>query len=82
MTLVFAVIHLYNLLLFASVYFYILFFLNLTLINQTEESTIPACPSLIYFLLTGAMSKDFLRKISADVCACISCFIFVSRLIL
>ena len=49
MTLVFAIMHLYNILKFymVSVHSSFIFFFNLILINLTEWSTIPACPSLM-----------------------------------
>ena len=44
--------------------------LNLVSINQTEWSTIPACPSLMCYL-TGVILKGLtLRKCVSDVCVC------------
>ena len=56
MTLVFAVMHLYNILEFfvASVHsFFILFFKKSGIDESTEWSTIPACPSLMWFFNRG-----------------------------
>ena len=57
MTLVFAAMHLYNILDFfiASVhsFFLILFFLKSGIDKSTEWSTIPACPSLMCFFNRG-----------------------------
>ena len=49
MALVFAIMHLYNFLKFhiVSVHSFFIFFFNLVSINETEWSTIPACPSLM-----------------------------------
>ena len=63
MTLVFAVVHLYNILEFviASVhsFFYVFFFFFLSGIDKsTEWSTIPACPSL---MCLGAIPKGIIR---------------------
>ena len=55
MTLVFAVMHLYNIFKFfiASVHSFFILFKNLALINPTEWSTIPACLSLMCFFNRG-----------------------------
>ena len=55
-TLAFAVMHLYNILDFfiASVHsFFIPFFFKSGIAKSTEWSTIPACPSLMYFFNRG-----------------------------
>ena len=55
MTLVFAVMHLYNSLEFfiAFVHSFFYTFLKSGIDNSTEWSTIPACPSLMYFFNRG-----------------------------
>ena len=49
MALVFAIMHLYNFLLFyiVSVHSFFIFCFNLVSINKTEWSMIPACPGLM-----------------------------------
>ena len=55
MTLVFAVMHLYNILEFfiASVHSFFYTFLKSGIDKSTEWSTIPACPSLMCFFNRG-----------------------------
>ena len=55
MTLVFAIMHLYNILEFfiASVHSFFYFFLKSVIDKSTEWSTIPACPSLMCFFNRG-----------------------------
>ena len=55
MTLVFAVMHLFNILEFciASVHFLFYTFLKSGIDKSTEWSTIPACPSLMCFFKRG-----------------------------
>ena len=55
MTLVFAVMHSYNILEFfiASVHSFFLYFFKSGIDKSTEWSTIPACPSLMYFFNRG-----------------------------
>ena len=56
MTLVFAVMHLYNILDFfsiASVHSFFTLFLKSGIDKSTEWSTIPACPSLMCFFNRG-----------------------------
>ena len=55
MTLVFAVMHLYNILEFfiASVHSFFILFLKSSIDKSTEWSTIPACPSLMCFFNRG-----------------------------
>ena len=55
MTLVFAVMHLYNILVFfiASVHSFFYTFLKSGIDKSTEWSTIPACPSLMCFFNRG-----------------------------
>ena len=47
MELVFAIMHLYIKYHIVSYHSFFIFFFNLVLINYTEWSTIPACPSLM-----------------------------------
>ena len=63
MALVFAIMHLYNILNFyiVSVHSFFIFFFNPVLINQTEWLMIPACPSLMC---------SFNRGNIASVCVC------------
>ena len=85
MTLVFAVMHLYNILEFfiASVHSFFYTFLKSGIDKLTEWSTIPACPSLMCFFNRGDTeetnsSKNFVLGVSI-------CFVlckFVSWLIL
>ena len=66
MTLVFAVVHLYNVLefLIASVHFFlILFFFKSGIDKSTEWSTIPACPSLMCFFNRGDTERTNSSKI-------------------
>ncbi len=55
MTLVFAVMHLYDILEFfiASVHSFFILFLKFGIDKSTEWSTIPACPSLMCFFNRG-----------------------------
>ena len=55
MTLVFAVMHLYNILEFfiASVHSFFILFLKSSIDKSTEWSTIPACPSRMCFFNRG-----------------------------
>ena len=55
MTLVFAVMHLYNILEFfiASVHSFFILFLKSVIDKSTEWSTTPACPSLMCFFNRG-----------------------------
>ena len=57
MALVFAVMHLYNILIFFIAFvhsFFILFKKKSSIDKSTEWSTIPACPSLMCFFNRGA----------------------------
>ena len=84
MTLVFAIMHLYNIFKFfiASVHSFFYTFLKSGIDKSTEWSTIPACPSLMRFL-TGVILKGLiLRKFVFDVCVCFVLCKFVSELIL
>ena len=57
MALLFAVLHLYNILILVLLlsipFFYILFFFKSVIDKSTERSTIPACPSLMCFFNMG-----------------------------
>ena len=84
MTLVFAIMHLYNIFKFftASVHSFFILFLKSGIDKSTEWSTIPECPSLMCFL-TGVIPKGlFLRNFCIYVCACFVLRKFVSGLIL
>ena len=75
-TLVFAVMHLYNVFYFfnASVHFFFLFtFLKSGIDKSTEWSTIPACPSLMCFL-TGVIPKGLILRKFCVRCLCMFCF--------
>ena len=63
MTLVFAVMHLYNILEFfiASVHSFFYTFLKSGIDKSTEWSTIPACPSLCAFS-TGVIPKGLILR--------------------
>ena len=51
--------------------------------KSTEWSTIPACPRLMCFFLTGAIAKGLiLQNFVSDVCVCFVICKFVSGLIL
>ena len=65
MTLVFAVMHLYNILEFfiASVHFFFILFLKSGIDKSTEWSTIPACPSLMCFFNRGDTEGTNFSKI-------------------
>ena len=81
MTLVFAVMHLYNileffLLLLSIPFFYT--FLKSGIEKSTEWSTIPACPSLMCFFNRGDTEGTNLRNFVSDVCVCFVSCKFVS----
>ena len=73
MTLVFAVMHLYNILefLIASVHSFFILFLKSGIDKSTEWSTIPACPSLMRFFHRG----DTKGTISSKIIIC-SMFVY------
>ena len=82
MTLVFAVMHLYNileffLLLLSIPFFYT--FLKSGIDKSTEWSTIPACPSLMCFFNRGDTERE---NFVSDICVCFVLCQFVSGLIL
>ena len=64
-TLVFAVMHLYNILEFfiASTHSFFILFLNSGIVKSTEWSTIPACPSLMCFFNKGDTEGAYSLKI-------------------
>ena len=70
MTLIFAVMHLYNILEFfiASVHFFFILFLKSGIDKFTEWSTIPACPSLMYFFNRGDTEGTNSLKILCLMC--------------
>ena len=82
MTLVFAVMHLYNILEFfiASVHFFFYTFLKSGIDKSTEWSTILACPSLMCFINRGGTKGTNFSKILC--CVCFVLCKFVSGLIL
>ena len=65
MTLVFTIMHLYNILEFfiASVHFFFYTFLKSGIDKSTEWSTIPACPSLMCFFNGGDTERTNSSKI-------------------
>ena len=78
MTLVFAVMHLYNILEFFYCFcpsFFILF-LKSGIDKSTEWSTIPACPSLMCFFNRGDTEGTNSSKISFQ-CLCMFCFMSI-----
>ena len=80
MTLVFAVMHLYDILEFfiVSVHSFFYAFLKSGIDKSTEWSTIPACPSLMCFSNRGNTEGTN----SSNILCLTFCFIFVSGLIL
>ena len=73
MTLVFAVMHLYNILnflLLLSIPFFILF-LKSGIDKSTEWSTIPACPSLMCFFNRGDTEGTNSSKILCSMFVCV-----------
>ena len=84
MTLVFAIMHLYNIFKFfiASVHSFFYTFLKSYIDKSTEWSMIPACPSLMCFLTGVILKGQILRKFCVDVCVCFVLCKFVSGLIL
>ena len=88
MTLVFAVMHLYNILDFfiASVHsFFILFFLNLVLINRRNgpryQRVLVLCFFVFLFFLTGSIPKGLILRKFCALCLCMFCLCkFVSGL--
>ena len=74
MTLVFAVMHLYNILefffcflFFASVHSFIILFLKSGIDESMEWSTIPACPSLMCFFNRGDTEGTNSAKILCQI---------------
>ena len=85
MALVFAVMHLYNILkcFIASVYSFFYTFLKSGIDKLTEWSTIPACPSLMCFFNRGDTEEtNSSKRILFDVCVCFVLCNFVSGPIL
>ena len=68
-------------LVFAVTYIY-LQQLYLVSVNQMERSTVPACPSLLYFFNTGNVEGTNSSQCVFDICVYMFCCVFVQRLIL
>ena len=79
MTLVFAVMHLYDIFI-APVHSFFLYFLKSDIDKLTEWSTIPACPNLMcLFFLTGVIPKVLILPKFCVRCLCMFClYKFVS----
>ena len=73
MTLVFAVMHLYNILEFfiASVHTFFYTFLKSGIDKSTEWSTIPACPSFMCFFNRGNTEGTNSSKILCPMFVCV-----------
>ena len=86
MTLVFAVMHLYNILEFfiASVHSFFYTFLKSGIDKSTEWSTIPACPSfmcvffLFFVFLTGVIPKGLILRKFCVRCVCVLFYVNLS----
>ena len=84
MTLVFAVMHLYNILefLIASVHSFFIFFLNLVLINRRNSPRYQRVLALCAFV-TGVILKGLILRKFCVRCLCMFCLCkFMSGLIL
>ena len=68
--------YIFLLLLFLSISFYTFFF-KFCIDKSTEWSTIPACPSLMCFFLTGAIPKGLILQKICVWYFCIFCFMWV-----
>ena len=82
MALVFAVMHLYNILEFffiASVHSFFIYFFKSGIDKSTEWSTIPACPSLTYFFKRGDTEEINSSKILCSMFVCFDLCKFVYR---
>ena len=77
MTLVFAVMHLYNTLDFfiASVHSFFILFLNLVLINQRNGPRIPVCPSLMCFFNRGDTEGTNSSKLLCPMFVYVLCYV-------
>ena len=78
MTLVFAVMHLYNVSVFNCLcpFFFLILFKTLGIDKTTEWSTVQTCPSLTCAFLTGAITKELiLRKISV---LCLYMYVYIT----
>ena len=60
MTLVIAIMHLYNFFIASVHSFFYILFKKSGIDKSTEWSTIPACPILMYFFLTGVILKGLI----------------------
>ena len=74
MTLVFAVMHLYNFFFIASLHSFLILFKKSGIDKSMEWSTIPACPSLMCFLIRMIPKGPILRKFCVQ-CLYMFCFI-------